>query len=600
MNRKIVFIAAVLTVGLVFILRLFYIQVVDDKYQKKAFSLTEKEIVVLPARGLITDRNGKLVVVNKPVYDLLVVPADIKNLDTLSFCNLVGVSRKEFDEKVAAAKRYSYRKESIFLKKLSQAEYVRISEQLFKYKGFEGRPNTVRFYPDRVGALLFGDVAEVSSRDLSNDSYYRQGEDIGKGGIEKWYEKDLRGQKGIKYMFRNNFGVLQDSPGKNSDSIAVKGKDINACVDIDLQKYGEQLMHGKKGCIIAIDPTTGGILSMVSSPSFDPNELVGKKRGLNYKPLSQDSLKPLFNRPVQAQYRPGSIFKMVQALVALQNGYIVPETRITCNRNLIGCHGPHTRDDLHDAIKHSCNPYFREVMKRMVEGNDLSQGTRFERARLGLGKWKTNIEKFGFGTRLNSDIPRTQKGHIPGPNYYDKIYGELSWAFSTIYSISIGEGEVLVTPLQMANLAAIIANKGWYISPHTVKKVGDKPLYLGKEFQNYVGVESKHFDVVRNAMEDVVNQDGGTARRARIPDIVVCGKTGTVQNPPPLKDHSVFIAFAPKDNPKIAIAVYVENAGFGGTWAAPIASLMIEKYLKGEITMKNKEQRILQADLIHE
>lgn len=600
MNRKIVFTGAVLIIGVIIIIRLFYLQVIDDKYRNKAFSLTEKEIVVMPARGLIYDRKKRLVVVNKPVYDLLVVPNEINNLDTLAFCQLVGVTLKEFKIKIQAAKKYSYRKESHFLKKLTQAEYIRISEQLFKFEGFVGRPNTVRSYPSKSGALLFGDVAEVSSRDLSNDSYYRQGEDIGKGGIEKRYEKALRGKKGLRYMFRNNFGVLQNSPGKNSDSIAVKGTEIIACVDIELQAYGEQLMQGKKGCIVAIDPSTGGILSMVSAPSFDPNLLVGKKRGYNYKPLSQDSLKPLFNRPVQAQYRPGSIFKMVQALVALQHGYIVPETRITCNRGIIGCHGSHTRDDLHDAIKHSCNPYFREVLKRMVEDKKISNGSRFEMAQVGLGNWKTNIEKFGFGSKLNTDIPRVQKGHIPGPRYYDKIYGDLAWAFSTIYSISIGEGELLVTPLQMANLAAIIANKGWYISPHTVSQVGDKKMYLGLEYRTPVGVNAEHFEVVRNAMEDVVNQDGGTARGGRVPGVVVCGKTGTVQNPPPLKDHSIFIAFAPKDNPTIAIAVYVENAGFGGAWAAPIASLMIEKYVKGEVTMTAKEKRILEADLINE
>ncbi len=554
----------------------------------------------MPARGLIYDRNNKLVVINKPVYDLVVVPNEIINLDTLAFCNLVGISQDEFDLKIAAAKKYSYHQETLFLKKLSQGEYSRISEQLFKFKGFTGRPNTVRSYPYKVGALLFGDVAEVNTRDLRNDAYYRQGEDIGKGGIEKFYEKDLRGKKGLRYMFRNNLGVLQVSPGNNSDSLAIKGKDLIACVDIDLQAYGEKLMQGKKGCIVAIEPKTGEILALVSSPSFDPNVLVGNMRGSNYLPLSRDSLKPLFNRPVQAQYRPGSIFKMVQALVALQNNYIVPETRIRCNRSIIGCHGPHTYDDLHNAIKHSCNPYFRDVLRRMVEDDKLSNGSRFEKARKGLAKWKKNIEKFGFGSNLGTDIPRVQTGYIPGPKYYDKVYGKLAWAYSTIYSISIGEGEVLVTPIQMANLATIIANKGWYIQPHTVKQVGDSLVYQEKSHYRSSDVNEEYFDVVRDAMEDVVNQSGGTARRARIPGIVVCGKTGTVQNPPPLKDHSVFMAFAPKDNPRIAIAVYVENAGFGGSWAAPISSLMMEKYIKGHVTMKAKEKRILEADLIHE
>lgn len=598
MGRKFVFIAVVLFVGIIFTIKLLFIQVIDDKYSNKAFSLTEKEVVVIPARGLIYDRNNELVVVNRPVYDLMVVPTEMEEMDTLSFCKLVRITKEEFKEKIAKAKRYSYYQESLFLKKISHAEYLQLTEHLFKYKGFSARSNSMRYYPHKVGALLFGDVAEVNSRELSKDSYYRQGEDIGKGGIEKKYEKELRGKKGKTYISRDYLGVPHKSVIENHDSIAYKGKDVISTIDIELQKYGELLMQGKKGCIVAIEPSTGEILAMVSAPSFDPNKLVGISRGKNYLPLSKDSLKPLFNRPIQAQYRPGSIFKMVQALIALEHGYITAETRITCNRGIIGCHGAHTRDDLKGAIKHSCNPYFREVLKKMVEGESDGVKSRFERSAEGLALWKTHIDSFGFGSKLDTDIIGIKGGLIPGPSYYDKIYGELAWAYSTIYSISIGEGEILVTPTQMANLAATIANKGWYIPPHTVKQVGEEKKYLGAEFIKTVGVEAKHFDVVRNAMDDVINQDGGTARRARIPDIIVCGKTGTVQNRPPIKDHSVFMAFAPKNNPEIAIAVYVENAGYGGTWAAPISSLMIEKYIKKEVSMTEKEKRILEANLI--
>jgi penicillin-binding protein 2 len=355
-------------------------------------------------------------------------------------------------------------------------------------------------------------------------------------------------------------------------------------------------MQNKRGCIVAIEPATGEILALISAPTFDPNLLVGRARGRNFSILNRDKQKPLFNRATQAQYRPGSIFKIAQSLAALQIGAITPETRIHCNRGIIGCHGSHSFDDLEMALVHSCNPYFRGVMQRVVEG-DRDKSSRFKDARLGLDIWQGYIKRFGFGSNLNTDIPGVKSGLVPGVAYYDKIYGKEQWAFSTIYSISIGEGEMLINPLQMCNLAAIIANRGWYVFPHTVKQigVGGRPLdsFL---VRNTLGIDSSYFRVVVDAMEQVVGP-GGTANRAKLKDIVICGKTGTVQNEP-REDHSVFVCFAPKNNPKIALSVYVENAGFGGTWAAPIASLMIEKYLNDSIADPAKEQRIFDQNFL--
>lgn len=594
-GRKYIVGLIIIVIGIVFFARLFYMQVIDDSSKKMATIYTEKEIVLRPGRGTIFDRNGRILVTNMPIYDLKVIPNEILEMDTLAFCELTGITKEEFDKKLAKATKYASYKASDFIRKIPPSEYAAISEKLHNYPGFFGTPSTMRFYPDKSGALLLGSVSEVWPNEIENDDYYKSGDDIGKGGIEKAYEKELRGEKGVKYMYVNNLGILQKVADTKLDKPVVKGTDLISSIDAELQAYGEALMQNKKGCVVAIEPSTGEILSMVSSPTYDPNLLVGRHYGDNYNVLVKDSLAPLYNRAIQGQYRPGSIFKMVQSLVALQEGIIKPTTRIPCNRNIIGCHGSHSYDDLEGAIHHSCNPYFRQVMKMMVERK--VEKSRFKDARLGLESWQKNIMKFGFGSDLGADIPRIKKGSVPGVQYYNKLYGgELTWAFSTIYSLSIGEGELLINPLQMANLAAIIANKGWYISPHTIKAIGDdvNEQYTKK---NYVGVDEQHFDVVADAMDKVVNTDGGTARRARIPNITVCGKTGTVQNGD-LPDHSVFIAYAPKDDPKIAIAVYVEFAGYGGTWAAPISSLMIEKYLTDSISDKKKEERMLNGVIL--
>ena len=593
-NRKYVVIGIVIFIVMAFVVRLFTLQISDDYWTRKAANLTERSTKIYPPRGLIYDRNGELLVANQAIYDLMMLPREVKDLDTLSFCKLLQISKDEFDARLVKMRKsrgWASNKEQVFIKQIRPEDFAPIAEQLYKYPGFFGQPRTVRNYKRGIGALLLGDIGEVVQRDIDRDPYYRSGDYIGKGGIEMSYEDYLRGQKGVRFMVIDPMGRPQESFNEGDfDTLAISGQNIISTIDSDLQAYGEYLMQHKKGSIVAIEPATGEILAMVSSPTYDPNLLVGRDRGENYGLLQNDSLLPLYNRAIKGTYRPGSIFKMVQALIALDEDRITPQTRIACNRSLIGCHGPHTYDDLEGAIIHSCNPYFRGVMQRMVETN--AKKDRFEDAALGMVNWKERIESFGFGTDLDTDIPGVNRGNVPGKKYYDKIYGEGRWAFSTIYSISIGEGELLINPLQMANLGAVIANRGFYYPPHTVKDIGGNGKLERFRTPKQTNIDPDYFETVVNAMQKVVEQDGGTARRARTPGITVCGKTGTVQNDP-LPDHSVFMAFAPKENPKIAISVYVESAGFGGTWAAPIASLMIEKYITDSISDPKKEQRII-------
>lgn len=598
-SRKFVVMGMILLIVIAFIGRLVHLQLASDEFTSRAAGLTEKSTLIYPPRGRIYDRNGKLMVSNKAVYDLVFLGREIEDLDTIGLCDLLDIAKADFITKMDKIKKrrgYSRNKPATFMKQISPEEFAAIQEQLYKYPGFYGQPRTVRSYNGGIAALLLGDVGEVQQRDLDRDDFYKSGDYIGKGGIELSYEDYLRGTKGVRQVLIDPMGRPQKSfNGGAEDQEAVSGKDLISTIDAELQMYGELLMRNKKGSIVAIQPGTGEILTLISSPTYDPNLLVGRNRGKNYQKLQSDALLPLYNRATKGTYRPGSIFKMVQALVALEADEIETTTRIACNRNLIGCHGPHTYDDLEGAIVHSCNPYFRSVMKRMVETNGGKD--RFAEAKNGMHEWNQLIKRFGFGTNLQTDIGGVNPGNVPDDEYYDKIYGEGRWAFSTIYSISIGEGELLVNPVHIANLAAIIANKGTYYRPHTVKDIGgDGKLAPFLKKQN-TGVDSSYFQTVIDAMQLVVEQPGGTAQRALTPGIEICGKTGTVQNDP-LPDHSVFMAFAPKENPQIAISVYVENAGFGGTWAAPIASLMIEKYLTDSISDQLKEQRILDAVIL--
>jgi penicillin-binding protein 2 len=599
-GRRITIILIICVIAIIFVIRLFFLQVVNSTWKEQATALTEEEIPLYPPRGIIYDREGRSLVTNQTVYNLMVVPKKTQPFDTTALCALLRINPSDITNLFAKAKaRGEYHRPQLLVEQITPSDYAAISEQLYKFEGFFAESRTLRVYPQSVGALFLGDVGKISPSEYKASTYYTKLEYIGKSGIEKAYEEDLRGVKGIKYAFRDNVGNIKDQKGDKEDVPAIPGTDLVCTMDAELQKYGEKLMQNKRGCIVAIEPSTGEILAMVSAPTYDPNLLVGRIRGHNFNVMTNDPQKPLFNRATQAQYRPGSIFKLAQSITALSVGAITPQTRIHCNRGIIGCHGSHSYDDLEMAIVHSCNPYFREVMHRVVEGN-RDPKSRFRDARLGLEIWQEYIKRFGFGSDLHTDIPSVKTGNVPGIDFYDKWYGKEQWAFSTIYSLSIGEGEMLVTPLQMCNMACVLANRGWYVAPHTVKQIG----LGGKPREDFLirydlGIDTAHFTTVVNAMEKVL-QPGGTAWRAAPKDIVVCGKTGTVQNAGGKEDHAVFICFAPKVDPKIAIAVYTENAGFGGTWSAPVATLMIEKYLNDSIAKSSeaREKLILDANFL--
>jgi penicillin-binding protein 2 len=597
-DRKFVMFGIVAVLGFIFIIRLFFIQVLDDTYKLNANNNVLRYKTDFPARGTISDRNGKLLVINEPAYDIMVIPRQVKSIDTLDFCNLLNISKEVFIETITKARKYSQYKPSVFANQFTAKQYARIQEKLYKYPGFYGQRRTLRYYLYNSASHLLGYVGEVNEKIIDENPYYKSGDYIGISGLERSYEEPLRGKKGVRVVMVDVHNREKGS-FKNGffDTIAISGKNVISSIDIDIQRYGEELMQNKKGSIVAIEPSTGEILCMVTTPGYDPSLLVGRERAKNYQKLSKDSLKPLFNRAMMSQYPPGSIFKIAQSLVALQQGVINLNTGFPCNKSLVGCHPHPPAGNVEQAIKMSCNPYFFMVFRKMIERNQTK--SRFKDAELGLADWREHMLTFGFGQKLGIDLPGEKGGLLPGVKLYDKIYGDDAWAFSTIYSVSIGQGEVLVVPTQMANLAAIIANRGFYYPPHIIKNIEGDSIANSQRFQKHTtSVDSKYFEPVVEAMRQVVEVAGGTARQARIEGITVCGKTGTAENPHG-EDHSVFICFAPKDNPKIAMAVYVENAGFGGTWAAPIASLIMEKYLKGEVKRKELEERMLAANLMN-
>jgi len=581
-NRKYYIQIIFILVGIIFLTKLFFIQVLDSRYKLAAENNVINKVVEYPYRGLIYDRNMNIMVHNTPVYDIMVVPKEVQVEDTTKFISLFDITEADFTERIQKAKRYSYIKQSLFYPQLSNEEFAKIQDELVSYQGFYPIARTVRKYPEPVLANGLGYIGEISKRQLTKDTvnYYQSGDFIGISGIEASYEKELRGKRGVKYKLVNVRGIEKGSFNDGAfDTLSVPGNNLVSSIDLPLQKYAEYLMQDKVGSIVAIEPSTGEILAMVSSPSYNPNDLAGRKYSSNFGRLNQDTLKPLFNRPIQAQYRPGSVFKLVQSLIALQEGVIQPSTRVVCNRGIINCHGAHTKEDLHGAIKFSCNPYFYQTFKRIIQqGEDQNVN---KDARIGLNLWDDYLHKFGFGRRLGIDIPNEGKGMIPAPTYYDRYYGKDHWNFYTIYSLSIGEGELLTTPLQVANLASILANRGYFIRPHLVKGIDTPDSYLKLDFEKEeVGVNPEHFTTVVDAMAEIVE---GTARVARVNGIDICGKTGTVQNKDSF-DHSAFMCFAPKETPKIALSVYVENAGWGGGVAAAISGLLVEKYVKGEVS----------------
>lgn len=598
-NRKYIIRGAILLIAVVFTVKLFSIQVLSTTYRDKAESNIVEREIRYPFRGLVYDRNGKLIVFNAPVYDLEVIPKEVALEDTLSFCRLFGITKEEFIEKMEKAKDYSYVKPSVFIKQISNRTFATVQDYLINYPGFRIQARTNRAYTHRSLANALGYIGEISKYQLEQDStnYYRQGDYIGISGIESMYEKQLRGKRGVKYKMVNVRGIEKGAFKDGAmDTLSIPGENLQSTVDIDLQEYAETLMMGKRGSVVAIEPKTGEVLTFVTAPSYDPNMLSGREYSKNFSKLLADTAKPLYNRPLMGAFPPGSIFKTVQALVGLQEGVITPQTRFYCDRSIIACHGPHTNEDLKGAIEVSCNPYFWNTYRRIL--NQGASENTFVDTEIGLEKWRRHVMSFGMGQPLGIDLPNERGGYVPAPELYDKIYGDNRWKFSTIYSNAIGQGELQIVPLQMANLAAIIANRGYYITPHLIKAIGDdgKPLERYRE-KHYTTVDPEHFDVVVEAMHDVVERGTGSYR-AKLKGIEVCGKTGTVQNSQG-EDHSVFIAFAPKDDPQIALAVYVENAGQGARAAAGISGLMIEKYLKGCTDRTYMEEYILKGDFIY-
>ena len=599
-TRHIIFIFLFILLGLIYIVKLFSIQVSDQQYKTAAINNSLKEQIIYPYRGVMYDRNGRLIVQNDPIFDVQIVPKDLQIKDTNLLLSLFKIDKKELLERISKAKKYSYRKPSIFQKQLSNAELARIQTKLVNFDGLYIAERTVRSYPHKSLAHVLGYVGEINKSQLekfnqdttvSNRDKYRQGDYIGISGLESKYEPFFKGRRGVRRYMVDVRGVDQ-GPFKDGlyDTSSIPGQDIITTIDLDLQQYGEFLMEGKKGSIVVVEPSTGEILSFVSAPTYDPNLLSGREFGNNFMELQKDTNDVLFNRPIMAdQYPPGSIFKLLQSLIALQEKVITPSTRFKCNRSIINCHGPHSNEDLRGAIQHSCNPYFWNTFKRIV--NQKKSENRYKDTEIGLKVWKDYLLSFGLNHPLGVDLPEEKSGQIPGVDLYDKMYGQGRWKFSTIYSLSIGQGEIGISPIQMANFVSIIANRGYYYTPHLVKKIGDNPALDKYREKHYTKIDSVHFNPVIDGMQRVVNGGGGkigTGFRAQLDSVIVCGKTGTSQNPHG-EDHSVFIAFAPRDNPQIAVSVYVENAGQGARAASSIAGLMIEKYLYGGPTNKRRQ-----------
>ena len=585
-------------VGLLFIGKLFFLQVIDDTYEKAADNNAIRKIIQIPFRGEVYDRYGKLIVYNTPVYDLYMIPRKAVVKDTNHFCRVFGVTKEYFIKTTQRARAYSRVKPSLFLKHLTKEDFASVQDAMVDFPGFFFETNAFRTYQSHSFSNALGYVAEISPNALvdQKDDYYRQGDYVGISGIESFYEETLRGQRGVKYRMVNSNGVEKGDYKNGSLNInPVSGNNLYTSIDLAIQEYADSLMQHKVGSLVAIEPSTGEILAMVSAPSYDASQLTGNNFSKYYQQLALDPMKPLLNRPPSAYYRPGSTFKLVQALVGQQLGFIGPGTVFSHAGAPVKCHG-HGPVDLRGAIRVSCNPYFYHAFRKMIYDN--TTGDTYERSAKGLQRWADLVANFGFGRKLGVDLGNEKKGILPNVEYYNSVYkGEKMWKFSNIYSISIGEGEIVVSPLKMANLAAIIANRGWYIPPHVVKGVGlQKSIDPFYKTPVKVGVDSNYFNVVIDGMEDAVTH-GTVEADGRIPDIKMVGKTGTSQNQKG-KDHSIFIAFAPRDNPKIAIAVFVENAGFGGSAAAPIASLVVEKYLKRKVDRKAVETKFMNMNYL--
>ena len=600
-NRKNKLLIGLVTVAAVLVGKLFYIQCINGEYKVNADNNSMVYDYIYPPRGVIYDRNGEILVGNEVCYDILVTPKEVQEFDTLALANALCIP-----DSLVRSKMEYYRKnrKSVgfrtlpFLKQVSSEVYMRFAEEEYRYPGFSSQVRSVREYPFNAGGNLLGYISEVGANDIKKHPEYKSGDYIGKTGLEAAREADLRGEKGYHIYLRDSRNRVQSSyMNGEHDKPAMPGHDIITTIDAHLQQYGQQLMEGKTGSVVAIEPSTGEILAMVSSPGIDVEVL--SDIGKYYGEIAKNPRKPMFNRTVMASYPPGSVFKLVNGLIGLQEGVLVPSNSYPCNGGYaysssrkLGCHAHSSPLAFRDAIATSCNGYFCYVLRNVLENK------KYGSIQEAFDVWREYVLSFGFGHKLGSDFPSELGGNIPTSNFYDRIYRK-RWKFPTIVSLSIGQGEIGATPLQIANLAAIMANRGYYYIPHLVKDSEGIEIDPKYHERQYTKVDTTHFAVAVEGMYMAVNgggSAGGTAFRAAIPGLEVCGKTGTAQNPHG-KDNSVFICFAPKDNPKIAVAAYVENAGFGATWALPVASLMLEKYLNGEICEERKpmEDRMLET-----
>ncbi|MFT4698352.1 MAG: penicillin-binding protein 2 [Flavobacteriaceae bacterium] len=607
--RKLLLISIVLIVGLIFASRLFYLQIYDTSFQKLSENNAVKTEFIYPQRGYVFDRNGKLLVANQPSYDVMVIPRNVKSLDSLELCDLLKIPKEEFTKILKKSWVYSPRLPSIVIPQLTKGEYAYISEKMHKYEGFYIQKRSLRDYQVTHSANVLGYIAEVNDQNIAENPYYQMGDLTGKQGVEKQYEEILRGVKGVKYIQKDRFN-RDIGPYKEGlyDTLPERGKDITLTIDETLQKYGEALMKNKRGGIVALEPATGEILSLITAPYYDPSLLVGRERSKNFTKLWYDTIsRPLFDRGLKGEYPPGSPFKTLTALIGMQEGVVDAEEKIRCyggykyGRNkLLGCHHHKTPLAMVAGIANSCNAYFCTVYKRIIE--------KYPTPQEGIDNWKNHLSSFGLGNYLGYDLPIGNRGLIPNSDYYNRAYNypKYKWYASATISNAIGQGEVLLTPIQMVNFTAAIANRGWYYKPHILKNIVDVDTIPKVYTEKHVTtIDKEYFEPVVEGMFDVYSN--GTASHIQIPGIEICGKTGTAENYIKidgerfqLTDHSVFVAFAPKDNPKIAIAVFVENGYWGSRWAGRIASLMIEKYINGEITRTDLESFVLNGSLEEE
>jgi penicillin-binding protein 2 len=599
-KRKFIIAGIMLGVAVLFILRLFTIQITNKTYKQFATRNVLRKIITFPARGLIYDRNKELMVYNKAAYDLMVIPREVKPFDTIDLCRILQIERVDLRDAIKKAKQFSYYKPSMVVGQISPDIYAPLQEKLYKYPGFFTQSRTLREYPSKSAAQVLGFVGEVNQRIIESDSYYRSGDYIGVSGLEKAYEKDLRGIKGVNnYMVDVHNRIKGRFNEGTSDTTAILGNNLLTGLDKDLEAYAELLMTNKRGAVVAIEPSTGEIILMVSAPSYDPNLLVGRQRSENYSIFDRDSInKPMWNRAIIGRYPPGSTFKLANALIALEEHAITPFDRFSCSgkgSKPISCTHSHVSPlAVREGIRESCNSFFWNTFRQIMSHKSNSAES--------YQVWRDYITSFGFGQKLNPELSSEVKGNIPEVALYDKWYTPGHWNAMTIRSLAIGQGEIEATPLQMANLCAMIANRGYYIAPHVVRAVEypNREVHQLEFEKKVVNISPEHFNTVIEGMQAVVDETKTLGATVHLDNIIICGKTGTVQNPHGA-DHSAFVGFAPRDNPKIAIAVFIENAGFGATYAAPIAGLLIEKYLNDSIAPKRKdlEQRLIETDLLN-